>query len=154
MFPRKRSSKLKLVLIVLILVIILAVAMIASTLREPVVNVVGLQIKYSGTGLQRTYRTFATVEVQNPNAVGVTVTNIKGSFYVNGEYGGDFDRTESVDIAANGVTTFDVEVAVKGTVPVQWNANNDVEVIGTIVVHGAVTDWTIPFDETRTVHVP
>jgi len=149
---RKKGKPRRLwLLLVIIVIIIIIVVPIAATFQMPTVNVVGARITSSGTGLQKTYKTYATVEVANPNMIGVTVLVISGSFYVNGVYGGDFSRTDQVSIAATGTTQFDVEVQLKSTVPI--HSQNTVQVVGTVTVQGPTT-WDVPFDETRDVPFP
>jgi LEA14-like dessication related protein len=137
--------------LLVIVIIVIIVVPIAATFQTPTVNVVGGRITSQGSGLQKTYKTYATVEVVNPDLVGVTVLRISGSFYVNDVYGGDFSKEDQVTIAAVGTTTFDVEVQLKSAVPI--HAQNVVEVRGTVTVQGPIT-WDVPFDETRDVTYP
>lgn len=147
--PKKKGKPRRLwILLLVIVIIVIIVIPIAATFQMPQVNVVGASIRSQGSGLQKTYKTYATVEVVNPNMVGVTVLRLSGSFYVNDAYGGDFSRTDQVSIAAAGTTQFDVEVQLKSAVPI--HSQNTVRVVGTVTVQGPIT-WDVPFDETRDV---
>jgi LEA14-like dessication related protein len=150
--PKKKGRPRKLwILLAVIVIIVIIVVPIAATFQMPTVNVIGASIKSQGSGLQKTYTSYATVEVVNPNMVGVTVMRISGSFYVNDVYGGDFLRTDQVSIVAAGTTDFDVQVLLKSAVPI--HTHNTVEVKGTVTVQGSIT-WDVPFDETKDVSFP
>jgi len=153
--PVKKKKPRKLwILLALIAIILIIVVPIAATFQMPAVNVIGAQIRSSGSGLQKTYKLYATIQVDNPNIVGCTVQSITGSYYVNGGYGGDFQRTDPVTIAAGSSTTFDIEVIPKSAVPVHPGQSNAVEVKGTVNIQGAFTTWSVPFDESQEVQVP
>lgn len=150
--PGKKGKPRKLwILLAVIVIIVIIVVPIAATFQTPTVNVVGGRITSQGSGLQKTYTSYATVEVVNPDLVSVTVLRISGSFYVNDVYGGDFLRTDPVTIVAAGTTDFPVQVLLKSAVPI--HTHNTVEVKGTVTVQGSIT-WDVPFDETKDVSFP
>ena len=96
--PHKKMgwSTMRKVTVLVFIIFLLIVIPIAATFQMPAIDVVGAQIRPSGSGVLKTYTIYATVQVGNPNLVGVTVTSISGKFYVNDIYGGDFSRTDSV----------------------------------------------------------
>lgn len=138
-----------LLIIVVVIIIVLLVA-VGGTVREPTVAVTGMTVSMSGTTMQTSF----TVDVDNPNIAGARVLEITGKAYTNGRYAGDFSRTDPVDIPAMGTTTFDVDFQLRNVPDIRWNANNKIRVTGTFVIDGAIVDWEVGFDETRTVHVP
>ncbi len=153
--PKKKGwSTMRKVTVIVFIIFLLIVIPIAATMMMPAVDVVGAEIHTTGSGLQKTYTLYATVRVGNPNLVGVTVTHISGKFYVNGVYGGDFSKTDSVTIVAQGTTDFNVQVTPTNAVPIHVSQDNPVRVLGTVTIQGALTSWDAPFDDTRSVHVP
>ena len=150
--PHKKKgwSTMRKVTVVVFMIFILIVIPIGATFQIPAVDVIGAEIRSSGSGIQKTYTLYATVQVGNPNLVGVTVTSITGQFYVNDAYGGDFQKTDSVTIVAQGSTVFDVQVILKSAVPI--HVSNTVRVKGTVSIQGAMTSWDVPFDDTRSVN--
>ena len=153
--PKKKPwSKMRKVTVIVFVLFLIIVIPIAATLQMPSVNVVGVEIQVSGAGLQKTYTLNAIVQVDNPNIVGVTVTHISGDFYINGDLGGNFVKTDSVTIIALGNTQFPIEVKITNVVPIHLNADNAVRVKGTVTVQGAASTNDIPFDVTQIVHVP
>jgi LEA14-like dessication related protein len=153
--PKKKGwSTMRKVVVIVFIIFLLVVIPVAATMQMPAVDVVGTEIHSTGSGLSKTYTLYATVQVQNPNAVSVTVTHISGKFYVNNVYGGDFSRTDSVTIVAQGTTDFNVQVTIQSTVPIHLSQDNPVRVKGTVTIQGSITNWDVPFDETRSVHVP
>jgi LEA14-like dessication related protein len=153
--PKKKGwSTMRKVVVLGFIIFLVVVIPVAATMQMPAVDVVGAEIHSTGSGLQKTYTLYATVQVGNPNAVSVTVTHISGKFYVNGAYGGDFSRTDSVTIVAQGTTEFNVQVTIQNTVPIHLSQDNPVRVKGTVTIQGALTSWDVPFDDTRDVHVP
>jgi|GEM_PF-3644186 len=153
--PKKKGwSKMRKVTVVVFIIFLVIIIPVAATLQMPAVNVTGAEIHSTGSGLQKTYTLYATVQVDNPNLVSVTVTHISGSFYVNGVYGGDFTRTDSVTIVAQGTTDFNVQVLLKSAVPIHVSQDNPVRVKGTVTIQGSLTSSDVPFDETKNVHVP
>ena len=153
--PKKKGwSRMRKVTVILFVLFLIIVIPIAATLQVPTVNVVGVQIQVSGTGILKTYTWDAIVQVNNPNIVGVTVTHISGDFYINGVLGGNFLKTDSVTIVALGNTQFPIEVKITNIAPIHLNADNAVRVKGTVTVQGAASTYDIPFDETQNVQVP
>jgi LEA14-like dessication related protein len=151
--PQKKMKKPRKlwILLALIFIVIIIVVPIAATFQMPTVNVVGAEIRASGTGLQKTYKLYATVEVYNPNMVGCTIERISGTYYVNGANGGKFDEPNQVSIAAASTTTLNIQVIPTSPVPI--HTTNTVEVKGTVTIQGAFTTWDVPFDETRDVPI-
>lgn len=141
----KRNKVLRVVAVVVIAIII--IIPLLYTVQEPAVDVTGLKIEVSGTALS----IFFIVNVQNPNIVGATVLAIEGKAYVNGDFAGDFYRTESVEIPAGGATDFDIRFEPKGTFTYNVAGVNKVRAVGTVTIDGPVNDWEVSFDETRTV---
>jgi LEA14-like dessication related protein len=149
--PVKKKPRRLWLLLAIIVIIIIIIVPIAATFQMPTVNVVGAEIRASGTGLQKTYKLYATVEVYNPNMVGCTIERISGTYYVNGANGGKFDEPNQVSIAAASTTTLDIQVIPTSPVPI--HTTNTVEVKGTVTIQGAFTTWDVPFDETRDVPI-
>lgn len=153
--PKKKGwSTMRKVTVIGFIVFLLIIIPVAATMMIPAVNVTGFDIHSTGSGLSKTYTLYATVQVDNPDLVSVTVSHISGSFYVNGAYAGDFTKTDSVTIASQGTTDFNVQVTLKSAVPVHASADNPVRVKGTATIHGSLTSWNALFDDTKDVHVP
>ena len=97
------------------------------------------------------------IAITNDNVIRATVKRTDGEAFLEGDYIGDFSVPSGFDVPGDGTVTVTVDFYLKDLPnPIKignilMNDEAELRVKGSIVISFGITDFTIDFDETKTV---
>jgi len=158
MHPLEHVMKRRYVLLVVLIVVLALVGGVASTVKEPDVDVESVtyqSVKYRTVGMKLVPEALVLkvrVRVDNPNWFSVHLRSTYGSVYYNGEYTGEFYRTVDVDIKASGTTVMNVSFDAE-RLPKEFTNPAEVRVVGRAVASLGPLEIKAHFDKTEIVYI-
>lgn len=159
------TKKRKLIIIIVIIVILVVIGVAVAVLypSDPDMDVRSIRIENvewdEGAILSQPESLHITLDIAitNPNVIGATVDRTGGEVFLEGDYTGDFSVPAGFDVPGDGTVVVTVDFYLKD-LPNPIKVGNilmkdkvDIRVKGSVVISFGLADFTMDFDETKTV---
>jgi LEA14-like dessication related protein len=139
--------------IIIAIIAIVILAIFFASLDEPGVEVTEIRYKsLSVTDLTVSF--YVTLDVDNDNPIGATLTAVEADIYIDDQLIGTSYSEKEFDIGANSVSEVEVVLEVE-SVPlgVISKSSVEVQVVGTAYLSVSFLDFEVPIDETQIVNI-
>jgi len=158
-----RKRKFVIAIIIVVILIGIGAAVLVLYPSQPGMDVESIRIENvewkEGAMLDQPESLHITIDIAitNDNVIGATVDLTDGEAFLEGDYIGDFSVPSGFDVPGGGTVTVTVDFYLKDLPnPIKignilMNDEAELRVKGSIVISFGITDFTIDFDETKTV---
>ena len=158
-----KKRKLIIVIVIIVILVLIGVAVAVLYPSEPDMDVRSIRIENvewdEGAILSQPESLHITLDIAitNPNVIGATVDRTGGEVFLEGDYTGDFSVPAGFDVPGDGTVVVTVDFYLKD-LPNPIKVGNilmkdkvDIRVKGSVVISFGLADFTMDFDETKTV---